>query len=131
MQTGRLIRTLLMLAVTVQGLGCFTVKEHRVVGTYRAKAPCVTITLTVKPDHSFVQTAQTDRGQISRITGTWSVDKGPKIIIFKPFLDFLSDEGGRQVDLATFGPEDFGAAVVMGPAVVSCDKSVQEADYVK
>jgi len=91
----------------------------------------VTITLTVNPDHSFVQNAQTRTGETNRLTGTWSVDKIDKMMTFKPFLDFLNDTHGRQMGFASFPPEMMGPAIEMGPVIVKCPDSDHQINYIK
>lgn len=112
-------------------LGCNTVNESRLVGTYRADGLCVAITLTVNPDHSFVQSAETRTGEKNRLTGKWSVDKKDKTVTFEPFLDFLNDTQGKQVGGASFPPETTGLGIKMGPVIVRCPDSDHEVDYLK
>jgi hypothetical protein len=112
-------------------LACNTVDESRLVGTYRADGSCVTITLVVNPDHSFVQNAETRTRETNRITGRWTVDKKDRTITFRPFLDFLEDMHGRQIEYADFPPETMGWVIDMGPVIVKCPDSDHKVDYVK
>lgn len=130
MQTRGIIRGLFVSLVLVC-LGCSTVNESRLVGTYRADGSCVTITLSVNPDHSFVQNAETRTGETNRLTGRWSVDKRRKYIDFEPFLDFLNDDHGRQVGGASFPPQVMGLGIELGPVIVKCPDSNHQIDYIK
>jgi hypothetical protein len=121
----------MVLTLVLVCLACTTVKESRLVGTYRADGLCVAITLMVNPDHSFVQSAETRTGETNRLTGTWSVDKKDKTITFDPFLDFLNDTRGKQVGGASFTPEMTGLGIKMGPVIVKCPDSDHQVDYLK
>jgi hypothetical protein len=110
---------------------CSTVDESRLVGTYSADASCVAVSLTLQPDHSFVQIAGTRTDETNRIKGTWSVDKKDKTVTFRPFLDFLSDSHGKQIGFASFSPEAVGWVIRMGPVIVKCSDSDHKIDYVK
>jgi hypothetical protein len=125
------IRAVFVSALTLVCLACDTVDESRLAGTYRADGSCVTITLVVNADHSFVQSAETRAGETNRITGTWSVDKKDKTITFRPFLDFLNDMHGKQVGWASFPPVAMGLFIQMGPVIVKCLDSDRKIDYAK
>ena len=112
-------------------LACRTTNESRLVGAYRADAPCVTVSLTVNQDHSFVQIVETQKVETNRLTGKWSVDKEGGYMTFEPFLDFLNDAHGRQLGFASFPPEEIGTAVEMGPIIVKCPGSGHELYYAK
>jgi len=131
MQTWRMIRAVSVSTLIVVCLACTTTSEPRLVGTYRADGQCVAITLVLNPDHSFVQTAQTQTGKANRLTGKWRVDKKGNTIDFQPFLDFLNNMQGRQVGGATFPAETMGLFVRIGPVIVRCPDSDHQIDYVK
>jgi hypothetical protein len=130
-QTRWMINGALVSALALVCLGCSTVNESRLVGTYRADGSCVTITLVVNSDHSFVQSAETRSGEINRVTGRWNVGEKDRTINFEPFLDFINDRHGRQVGGASFPPESMGLFVRLGPVVVKCPDSNRQIDYVK
>jgi hypothetical protein len=111
--------------------GCRTANESRLVGIYRANGSCVVITLVVNPDHSFIQSTQTRKGETNQLTGRWSVDKKDRMITFEPFLDFLNDDHGRRLGSASFPPEVFGSVIEMGPIIVKCPDSDHEIYYSK
>lgn len=94
----------------------------------------MTITLVVRPDHSFVQSLQTRSGRINEVKGKWWLD-GDKIVEFDSFLDFLNDErgeGGTGMGGTGFRPERWpGGGVMMGPIIVKCPESGYKVDYVK
>ena len=131
METKGMIRAAFVSTLILVCLACNTVNESRLIGTYRADSSCVTITLAVNPDHSFVQSVQTHTGGTNQLAGKWSVDKKDETITLEPFLDFLNDTQGRQVGGASFSPEMLGLGVRMGPIIVKCPDSVHEIDYVK
>ena len=131
MQTRGMSRALSISTLVFLCLGCRTANESRLVGTYRANASCVTITLVVNKDHSFVQSAQARSGETNRLTGRWSLDKKDKMMTFEPFLDFLNDDHGRQLGFASFSPELMGLVTEMGPVIVKCPDSDHQINYVK
>ena len=112
-------------------LACRTTNESRLVGTYRADASCVIVTLVVKQDHSFEQIVETHESATNRLTGKWSVDRENGYMDFEPFLDFLNDAQGRQVGGASFPPEGIGKVIEMGPIIVKCPDSDHELYYAK
>jgi hypothetical protein len=124
-------RGILVTALMVFCTKCSTVNESRLVGIYHANGSCVTITLVVNPDHSFVQSARAAAGETNRLTGRWSVDKKDKMMTFEPFLDFLNDEHGKRLGFANFPPEVIWPAIEMGSVVVKCPDSYHEIRYVK
>ncbi len=129
---GRMIRRVLAATLVVILLGCRTVNESRLVGTYLAKASCLTITVGVNSDHSFLQTVmRTTVGETNRLAGKWSVDKKDRVMTFEPFLDFLNDEHGRKLEFASFRSEIIGPVIEMVPIIVKCRDSVHELYYVK
>jgi hypothetical protein len=93
-------------------LGCHVTSERFIVGTYQAEAPCVTITLVLNRDHSFVQSVRAHTGEINRLSGEWTTDKYG--VTFKPFLDFLNDDHGRQLQFASFSPEVMPRGITNG-----------------
>jgi hypothetical protein len=112
-------------------LACRTTNESRLVGTYRADASCVKVTLVVNQDHSFEQRVEAHDGATNQLTGKWSVDKENGYMNFEPFLDFLKDARGKQVRGASFSPEGIGTAIEMGPIIVKCADSDHELYYAK
>jgi hypothetical protein len=104
------------------------------VGTYGAEAPCVTITLDVKQDHSFVHSVRTASGDTRQLTGRWSVhewSQGNKTVDFDPFLDFVNHQRGDEArGEAGFSPERWPRGVLMGPIIVKGPESSYKIDYV-
>jgi hypothetical protein len=98
----RSIRALLLSALLFACFGCHATSERFIVGTYRAEATCVTITLVLNQDHSFVQSVRATSGETKQLTGKWSMDQWNtgqqmvKTVDFDSFLDFSEDEHGRQ-----------------------------------
>jgi hypothetical protein len=139
MQTGRLRFALLVSALTFCGLGCQVTSEWFIVGTYRAEAPCVTITLVLNRDHSFVQSARTTAGETKQVTGKWFIRQWGtdhptgKTVDFDSFLDFHEDYRGREEGPGETGfiPERWPRGVLMGPIIVQCPDSGYKIDYVK
>ena len=113
--------------------GCRTIEESNVVGTYRASAPCVTISLVLNADHSFVQSLRTTSGFTKELRGSWSLDPSTdrKLIEFKPFLDLLHGERGEQVGGVELRAESIGPILQMGPLIAACPESTHEMNYVK
>jgi hypothetical protein len=105
--------------------------ERFIVGTYRAVAPCETITLVVNRDLSFVQSVRTSSGETNQLSGRWSVDKATKWLDFEPFLDFRSDDRGRQIGGFSSFAEMLPGSVTMGPMILKCPDSDHKIDYVK
>jgi len=124
-------RALFVFTLSFLSLGCHTVNESKLIGTWRAEASCVTITLVVNPDHSFVQSVRTHTDEINRLTGRWSLDRRDKMMTFRPFLDFLNDRNGRQMGFASFPPVVMGPVIEMGSIIVKCPDSDHQIDYVK
>jgi hypothetical protein len=122
-------RAALASALVLLCTGCRVTSERLIVGTYRAEAPCETITLVVNRDYSFVQSVRTHTGEINRLSGKWSSDKYG--VTFKPFLDFLDNGQGSQRAFAGFLPEVMPRGITMGPIIVKCPDSDHEIDYVK
>jgi len=102
MQTRGMIPAAFVSTLILFCLACNTVNESRLIGTYRADSSCVTITLVVNLDHSFVQSVQTRTGGTNQLAGKWSVDKKEETITLEPFLDFLNDAQGKAL-YATVG----------------------------
>jgi hypothetical protein len=122
-------------AVTVLCVGCYVTSERSIVGTYRAEAPCATITLALNPDHSFVQAVRTSAGESKQLTGKWSFGQGAdgnKLVYVDRFLDFREDYHGREGTGGTgFIPERWPRGILMGPVIVQCQESAHKIDYVK
>lgn len=131
MQGMRLRELLLVCPLIFSCLGCRVTSERWIVGTYRAKSPCVTITLVVNRDHSFVQTVLTNSGGTNQVVGKWTVNSKTAWVDFKPFLDFRNDAHGRQVGGASFIADAMPKGIAMGPIIVQCPDSGYEIDYVK
>jgi hypothetical protein len=130
LQIRRLSRVLLISALFFSCLSCRVTSERFIVRTYRAESPCVTITLVVNRDHSFVQSVHTHAGEINQLSGSWSVDKSG-VVTFKPFLDFLNDDHGRQLGYTSFSAEVMPRGITMGPVIVKCSDSGHRVDYIK
>jgi hypothetical protein len=131
MQTRGMTRAALASTLVFVFIGCSTVNESRLIGTYHGDGSCVTITLVVNADHSFVQQVQTRAGETNELAGRWKVDRKDKSITFEPFLDFLNDARGRQIGFSTLSPEVMGWMIKMGPVIVKCPDSNHQIDYVK
>jgi len=131
MQTGRLRRALLTSTLIFSCLGCRVTSERAIAGTYKAEAPCETITLVVNSDHTFVQSVHTSIGEVRRLSGRWSMDRRGGGLTFVPFLDFLNDGAGRQTRGAGFWPESLPRGLTMGPIIVKCPDSQHQIDYIK
>ena len=126
------VRRALLLSVLIFGCsGCRVTSERFIVGTYRAEAPCVTITLEVNRDHSFVQSVRTHSGEANKLVGRWSVDTSERLLNFEPFLDFLDDSRGRQVGGMSSPVELLPRGITIGPEIVKCPDSTHEIDYIK
>ncbi len=133
------MRAFLVSTLIFSCLGCHVTSERSIVGTYRAEAPCVTITLVLSGDHSFVQSVRTTSGETKQLIGKWSIDQWDidhqvvKTVDFDPFLDFSEDEHGRQgkPGRTGFRPERWPRGVLMGPIIVKCPDSGYKIDYVK
>jgi hypothetical protein len=130
MQTGRLGWAFVVSALIASCLGCHVTSERFIVGTYRAEASCAVITLVVNRDHSFAQSVRTNTGEVNQVTGTWALDEKGWITL-RPFLDFLRDDHGRQLEGAFFRPELLPRGVTLGPIVMKCPDSDHQIDYVK
>jgi hypothetical protein len=139
MQSGRLRWAFFVSVLIFSCTGCHVTSERSIVGTYRAEAPCVTITLVVKRDHSFVQSVRTRSGETKELVGKWRIDQWKidpqpvKTVDFAPFLDFSEDEHGRQGGPGGTGfrPERWPRGILMGPIIVKCPDSGYKIDYVK
>lgn len=68
-------------------------------------------------------------GEINRLSGKWILDNDG--VTFKPFLDFLKDDHGRQIDFAIFSPEVMPRGITMGPVIVKCPDSGHQIAYIK
>jgi hypothetical protein len=112
-------------------LACRVTTERFLVGTFRAEAPCETVTLVLNRDHSFVQSVRTKIGETNQLTGKWTVDRRTAWVDFEPFLDFREDVHGRQVRGANYIPEVMPRGITMGPIIVKCPDSDHEIDYIK
>jgi hypothetical protein len=137
MRTVRFTWGLLTFATILASLGCSVTNERSIVGTYRAEASCVTITLVLNPDHSFLQTARTSSGHTNQVNGKWRIDNSNKsfeIVDFEPFLDFQIDHRGRNGEgpgETGFHAERWPRGILMGPIIVECPDSAEKIDYVK
>jgi len=139
MQTGRLRWTLLVSALIASCLGCHVTSERFIVGTYRAEAPCVTVSLVLNQDHSFVQSVRTTSGETKQLKGKWLMrqwridDDGVSTVDFDSFLDFHEDWRGREGGPGETGftPERWPRGILMGPIIVKCPDSDYKIDYVK
>jgi hypothetical protein len=139
MQTGRLRWALLVSVLIISCLGCHITSERFIVGTYRAEASCVTITLVLNRDHSFVQSVRTKTGETNQLKGKWfirqwSIDhRTQETVDFDSFLDFHEDYHGRDgVPGETgFTPELLPKGITMGPIIVNCPDGPDQIDYVK
>jgi hypothetical protein len=139
MQTGRLRWAFVVSALIASCLGCHVTSERFIVGTYRAEAPCVTITLVLNRDHSFVQSARTAAGETKQVKGKWFIRQWgtdhptEKTVDFDSFLDFHEDYHGREGGPGETGfiPERWPRGVLMGPIIVQCPDSGYKIDYVK
>jgi hypothetical protein len=111
-------------------LGCFATSEASVTGTYTAAAPCVTITLIVKRDHSFVQTIRETPGKAYQRSGRWRLDNNGRFF-FESALD-RSPQDIHQVGSLPDGiVERLPRGKVLGPIQVTCPDSPYEIDYVQ
>lgn len=130
MQTRRIGIPIALVAVAGSCIACYTTSDRFIVGTYKAESPCSNITLIVNRDHSFAQRVQTRDGKANSISGVWVVDaKG--WITFKPFLDFLNNTQGQQLEAAIFRAELLPKGITLGPFVIKCPDSDHQIDYVK
>jgi len=138
MRTGRMMFLLFVLIISCSG--CHVTSERFIVGTYRAEAPCVEVTLVLNRDHSFVQSARTTSGETKQLIGKWSINQWNvdhqmvKTVDFDSFLDFSQDHHGRLGGPGGTGfrPERWPRGVLMGPIIVKCpDSSSYKIDYVK
>ena len=111
-------------------VGCQVTQERSIIGTYRAEAPCVTITLALKQDHMFMQSAQTASGGRNELVGKWYLGPDHDLIL-KPALGFSHSALGEKRDLSG-GPVDrTPRGVAFGPIIVACPDSSHEVDYIK
>jgi hypothetical protein len=122
---------LLFLGATFCSLGCVVTREESIIGTYLARTPCSTTTLTVNIDHTFVQSVRTLSGQVNEIDGKWTLDATTGWMDFKPFLDFSQTALGRRGHGFLARVEHLPKGLTMGPMDVACLDSLHEADYVK
>ena len=127
--------------------GCRRVTEPNLVGTYRLETPCVTVSLILNQDHSFVQSARTSSGETKKITGKWSLSNrrnekdgsnADRLIApisqpleFDSFLDLVHDNHGEQLGGGSFLAESVGATIRFGPVIVHCSDSEYKVDYVR
>jgi hypothetical protein len=124
-----LTRGFLVSALTLLSLACHVTSERFIVGTYRAETSCETIVLAVNQDHSFVQSVHTRTTEINRRSGKWSSDNYG--VTFRPFLDFLNEGKGSQLEFASFSPEVMPRGITMGPMIVKCPDAIHQIDYIK
>ena len=129
-QIGSLGLAVLVFALIVS-CGCHVTSERLIVGSYRAEAPCETITLVLSLDHSFVQSVRAKSGDTNQLTGKWAMDGRGAWVDFQPFLDFREDGHGREVGGASFVADMMPRGISMGPVIVKCPGSDHEIDYVK
>ena len=130
MRIGRLGWAFLASAL-IFSCGCQVTSERFIVGTYRAEAPCVTVTLVLRRDHSFLQSARAKTGDTNQLIGKWSLDGKTARVDFQPFLDFLEGDHGRQIGWASFTADMMPRGISMGPVIVKCPGADNEIDYVK
>ena len=130
-----LIQFFPLLPLILSGVSSYVTSERSIVGTYKAEAPCVTITLAVKQDHSFVRSVRTTSGETRQLTGKWTIHEwrqGEPTVDFDPLLDFMNDERGGAGSSGTgFRPERWPRGILMGPIIVKCPESSYKIDYVK
>ena len=107
------------------------VEESKVPGNWVADASCVTVTLAVKADHSFIQTARHGGVVVNELTGRWISNTKGEMVTFRPFLDFLDDEKGKRMESASFPPENLGLTTEMGPVMFRCQDGTHELYYAK
>lgn len=146
MQTRRIMSLLLLVVEVLFGSGCGSIKESDIVGSYEARPPCVTVQLVLSRDHSFVQTVRTSAGEANEVRGRWELlDKSSearsvwgrltahfsRTVHFEPFLDFLHDSRGEQVQGATLQAETQAGGIHMGPVLATCSGSLSETEYTK
>lgn len=125
-------------------MGCRTVNESTVAGTYRLRTPCVTATVVLNRDHTFSQSVQTSSGQTKQLKGEWRLtgadNKGiighliapfSKFVDLEPFLDLSHDARGEVVPGMSPTAETLGLSVSIGPIMVQCSNSEYKADYNK
>lgn len=111
--------------------GCKVTREQSLVGVYRAVAPCVNVTLSLRRDHSFTQVAMANQHEVNRLTGTWRVDPDGTVM-FDGFIDFVNDPHGVAGKGTTgFRAERWPRGLMMGPVIVRCADSGYKVDYVK
>jgi hypothetical protein len=123
------IRALLLIFLSTLG-ACYVTREHSLVGTYRAKASCITIILSLNTDHTFNQVAKTEAGEVNRQSGQWWIDSSG-FVTFDRFLDFTNDFRGYGSAVAVYHAERWPRGVMMGPIIVKCPDSSYKIDYVK
>jgi len=110
---------------------CYTGSEAKIIGIYKADAPCANISLAVHADHSFTQSVRTKEGEVKQLGGEWDLDPQTKYVTFKPFLDFVHENRGAEIAMASFPPEVMGLAIEMGPVIIKCSDSSYEVNYTK
>jgi hypothetical protein len=108
LQIDKLLRVLSLVTIGIISSACQTTSERYIVGVYRASTPCVTLTLVLNKNHSFVQTAKAKSGETQSLTGKWFVShweidhRIQKTVDFDSFLDFhegLKGSGGSGVQV--------------------------------
>jgi hypothetical protein len=111
-------------------LGCFATNDASVTGTYTAAAPCVTITLVVNKDHSFLQTIRETPGKTYQRSGRWRLDHGGSF-----FFESNADQSLRGIYKVGFPPdgtvERWPRGKLLGPIIVTCPDSAHEIDYIQ
>lgn len=131
MRIRRIVVILVLSSIVLANIACTVTNERRIVGTYRAECPCVSITLILNRDQSFVQRVRPASGETKELGGKWFVRD--KIVHFTPFFDFSQDYRGINSGVGETGfiPELWPRGMTMGPIVVQCPESAYELDYVK
>jgi hypothetical protein len=137
MQTSRDNLSLKTLALAATGTfvallttGCSVSDERVIVGSYNAEAPCTTISLAMRADHTFVQIATDGFGHTMKTNvGHWSLKNG--WVHFEPFLLFQYDPKGGLGSLSA-QPERLPRGTTIGPELVRCpDGQLSKTDYIK
>lgn len=105
--------------------------ESSLVGIYHAETSCLAITLIVKADHSFVQSVRMKDGGAKQLSGNWSVERGGKWLVLKPFLDFTTNTQGTEAKSISLPPEAIGPVIEMGPVIIKCPDTTHEVNYSK
>ena len=131
MQTRGVIRTVFVALALQVFIGCSSLNERQLIGTYKAEVSCVTISLVLRQDFSFTQTVRTSTGGFNELEGTWSLDRKTNSLSFTPFLDFIDNTSGKRVRSSIFSPERIAISIALGPIIVKCPDSNAEVNYIK